>query len=109
MKQQEFFVAGKPRKSDQLRPVRFPYDDEVIAEVYQADAARTPADARRVGDPSPAPRMTGFSRGEARTSPVTGPSLRFELASRADRPGTEDSEQEIRNADTDESRDRIGP
>ena len=37
MKQHEFLVAGKPRKSDQLKPVRFPYNDEVIAEVYQAD------------------------------------------------------------------------
>jgi sulfofructose kinase len=39
MKQWEFYVAGEPRRSDQLEPVRFPYDDEVIAEVYQADDA----------------------------------------------------------------------
>jgi acyl-CoA reductase-like NAD-dependent aldehyde dehydrogenase len=37
MKQHEFLVAGKPRKSDQLRPVRFPYNGEVVGEVYQAD------------------------------------------------------------------------
>jgi len=36
MKQYEFIVGGKKRKSDQLKKVRFPYDGEVIAQVYQA-------------------------------------------------------------------------
>jgi acyl-CoA reductase-like NAD-dependent aldehyde dehydrogenase len=39
MKQHEFFVAGRPRKTDQTKPVRFPYNDEVVAEVYQAGDA----------------------------------------------------------------------
>ncbi len=36
VKQYEFIVGGKKRKSDQLKKVRFPYNGEVIAEVYQA-------------------------------------------------------------------------
>jgi acyl-CoA reductase-like NAD-dependent aldehyde dehydrogenase len=36
VKRHEFIVGGKKRKSDQLKKVRFPYDGEVIAEVYQA-------------------------------------------------------------------------
>lgn len=36
VKRYEFIVGGKKRKSDQLKKVRFPYDGEVIAEVYQA-------------------------------------------------------------------------
>lgn len=36
MRQYEFIVGGKKRKSDQIREVRFPYDGEVIAEIYQA-------------------------------------------------------------------------
>jgi acyl-CoA reductase-like NAD-dependent aldehyde dehydrogenase len=39
MKQHEFFVAGRPRKTDQTKPVRFPYNDDVVAEVYQAGDA----------------------------------------------------------------------
>jgi acyl-CoA reductase-like NAD-dependent aldehyde dehydrogenase len=36
MKQYEFIVGGNKRKSDQLKEVRFPYNGEVITEVYQA-------------------------------------------------------------------------
>jgi acyl-CoA reductase-like NAD-dependent aldehyde dehydrogenase len=36
VKQYEFIVGGQKRKSDELRDVRFPYDDELVAEVYQA-------------------------------------------------------------------------
>ncbi len=36
MKSLEFIVGGKKRKSSRLMPVRFPYNDEVVAEVYQA-------------------------------------------------------------------------
>jgi acyl-CoA reductase-like NAD-dependent aldehyde dehydrogenase len=36
VRQHEFFIAGKPRRSETLKPVRFPYNDEVVAEVYQA-------------------------------------------------------------------------
>ncbi len=36
VKQYEFIVGGKKRKSDQLKKVRFPYNGEVIAEVYHA-------------------------------------------------------------------------
>ncbi len=36
VKQYEFIIAGKKRKSDELKEVRFPYNDEVVAEVYQA-------------------------------------------------------------------------
>jgi acyl-CoA reductase-like NAD-dependent aldehyde dehydrogenase len=39
VKQHEFFIAGKPCTSEVLRPVRFPYNDEVVAEVYQAGEA----------------------------------------------------------------------
>ncbi len=38
-RQYEFLIAGKPRQSDQLKPVKFPYDDQVVAEVYQAGDA----------------------------------------------------------------------
>ena len=36
VKQYEFIVGGQKRKSDELGEVRFPYDDELVAEVYQA-------------------------------------------------------------------------
>ena len=39
MKQHEFIIAGKPRKSAELRQVRFPFNDEVVAEVHQASNA----------------------------------------------------------------------
>ena len=36
VKQYEFIIGGKKRKSDELRDVRFPYDDGLVAKVYQA-------------------------------------------------------------------------
>ena len=45
-----------------------------MQELVLSRTAHAPADARRVGDGSPALRNTGFSRGEARTSQVPGPS-----------------------------------
>ncbi|GAB4533912.1 MAG: aldehyde dehydrogenase family protein [Anaerolineae bacterium] len=36
VRQYEFIVGGRKRKSDEIREVRFPYNGEVIAEVYQA-------------------------------------------------------------------------
>ena len=45
-----------------------------MQELVLSRAAHAPANAQRVGDGSPALRNTGFLRGEARTSRVTGPS-----------------------------------
>lgn len=42
------------------------------AEASSEPAAHAPADAQRVGDGSPALRIAGFVRGEARTFRVTG-------------------------------------
>ena len=39
MKPLEFIVGGQKRKSEIAKPVRFPYNDEVIAEVYEAAEA----------------------------------------------------------------------
>lgn len=39
VKQYEFIVAGQKRTSDKVKAVRFPYNDEIIAEVYQATDA----------------------------------------------------------------------
>lgn len=39
VKQYSFIIAGKRRKSDEIVEVRFPYNNEVIAEVYQASDA----------------------------------------------------------------------
>jgi acyl-CoA reductase-like NAD-dependent aldehyde dehydrogenase len=39
VKQYSFIIAGKHRKSDEIVEVRFPYNNEVIAEVYQASDA----------------------------------------------------------------------
>lgn len=36
VRQYEFIIGGRKRKSDQLKEVRFPYDGQVIAQVYQA-------------------------------------------------------------------------
>lgn len=38
-KQHKFLIAGEWRKSDQLKKVHFPYNNEVVAEVYQATDA----------------------------------------------------------------------
>ena len=39
MKPLEFIVGGQKRKSEIAKPVRFPYNDEVVAEVYEATEA----------------------------------------------------------------------
>jgi acyl-CoA reductase-like NAD-dependent aldehyde dehydrogenase len=39
LKRYEFIIAGKGRKSDELTEVCFPYNGEVVAEVYQASDA----------------------------------------------------------------------
>lgn len=39
MTRHEFLIAGKHRQGDSVRPVSFPYNDEVVAEVYQASEA----------------------------------------------------------------------
>ena len=36
VKQYKFIIAGQRRKSGQLKEVRFPYNDEIVAEVYQS-------------------------------------------------------------------------
>ena len=37
IKQHEFIIGGQKRKSSQIKEVRFPYNNEIIAEVYQAE------------------------------------------------------------------------
>lgn len=39
VKQYPFIIAGKQRKSDEIVEVRFPYNNEVVAEVFQASDA----------------------------------------------------------------------
>ncbi len=39
VKKYEFLIAGEWRKSDQLKEVYFPFNHEIVAEVYQATAA----------------------------------------------------------------------
>ncbi len=39
MKNYEFIVGGIHRKSDDIKPVKFPYNNEVVAHVYQASDA----------------------------------------------------------------------
>ncbi len=65
-----------PRLPRLLGPrLRFPSPTAYLdARACSEPAAHAPANARRVGDGSPALRKTGLLRGEARTSRVTGPS-----------------------------------
>ena len=75
-------VPRRPRSYAALRlprlprsRLRFPLSTTYLdAEACSEPAAPASAYAQRVGDGSPVLRTTGFVRGEARTSQVTGPS-----------------------------------